>query len=54
MTDNESTEVAAAIRELAEKVDLLGNAVQSAAETIAKAIQPPERPGAEASTSNSS
>ncbi len=34
----ESAEVAAAIRELAKRVDALGNAVISAAHTIAKAI----------------
>jgi hypothetical protein len=34
--DNDAT--AAAIRELAKQVDQLGNAIQSAASTIAKAI----------------
>jgi outer membrane murein-binding lipoprotein Lpp len=38
-------EVAAAIRELAEQVDQLGNAVASAAATIAKAIRPPAGSG---------
>jgi outer membrane murein-binding lipoprotein Lpp len=38
---SQDAEIAAAIRELAAQVDTLGNAVQSAAETIAAAIQPP-------------
>jgi hypothetical protein len=39
--DNDAT--AAAIRELAKQVDQLGNAIQSAAKTIAKAIALGER-----------
>lgn len=37
MPENEQ-QIAEAIRELASQVDYLGNAVQSAADTIAKAI----------------
>jgi hypothetical protein len=40
----ESDETAAAIRELARQVDLLGNAVQSAAETIAQALRKSNEP----------
>jgi hypothetical protein len=36
----DTAETAAAIRELATQVDHLGNAIQSAAETIAKALRP--------------
>jgi hypothetical protein len=36
---DQSPEVAAAIREHANQVDTLGNAIQSAAETIAQAIR---------------
>jgi len=39
MGQAESAEIAFAIRELAKQVDALGNAVQSAAEMIAKAMR---------------
>ena len=41
----QNDEIAAAIRELAAKVDLLGNALDSAAKTIARAIRPPAGSG---------
>jgi len=43
MPDDDNA-TAAAIRELAKQVDQLGNAIQSAAQVIAKAIATGERP----------
>lgn len=45
MDQAQTDEIVTAIRQLAHQVDTLGNAVQSAANTIAKAIRPPAGSG---------